>query len=174
MRPAPGVAAAGLIALVMGTGSAEGATAQVGVAAPMQKVMIEGQRLGWPFQAEYEGRLAGSYSLELARNEQEAFQVVVIPDQRLTNARVTVSPLQPTGGQGGFLGTVEAWLVGYVRCSDQPRSDLNIQYPPYLVNYTGGWWPDPLRTFTNSCTVNASDRVAWWANVLRLRGAGSR
>lgn len=68
------------------------AAVQVGVATPMRKVMIEGQRLGWPFQAEYEGWLADSYSLALARNEYEAFQVVVIPDQNLTNARVTSGP----------------------------------------------------------------------------------
>lgn len=145
-----------------------GAAVQVGVATPMQKVMIEGQRLGWPFQAEYEGWLASSYSLSLAQNEQEAFQVVVIPDQNLTNARVTVSTLQPQSGQGVFNGTVDVWLVGYVRCSDQPRSDLNIQYPPYLVDYKGGWWPDPLLTFTNSCNVNADDRVAFWVNISTL------
>ncbi len=141
------------------------AAVQVGVATPMQKVMIEGKRLGWPFQAEYEGWLANSYSVSLARNEHEAFQVVVIPDQNLTNARVTVSTLQPQNGQGAFNGTLGVWLVGHVRCSSQPRSDLNIQYPPYLVDYKGGWWPDPLLTFTNSCSINANDRVAYWVDV---------
>ncbi len=141
------------------------AAVQVGVATPMQKVMIEGQRLGWPFQAEYEGWLADSYSMALARNEHEAFQVVVIPDQNLTNARVTVSTLQPQSGQGAFNGTVAVWLVGHVRCSSQPRMDLNIEYPPYLVDYKGGWWPDPLLTFTNQCNINANDRVAFWVNV---------
>jgi hypothetical protein len=138
---------------------------QIGVATPMQKVMIEGQKKGWPFEAQYEGWLAGSYSLSLARNEHEAFQVVAIPDQNLTNARVTVSTLQPQSGQGPFNGSVNVWLVGYVRCSSQPRSDLDIQYPPYLVDYKGGWWPDPLLTFTNTCNITANDRVAYWVNV---------
>jgi len=165
MRLATGALIAAWVFLTTGSGSTQAVTVQVGAAAPMQKVMIEGQRLGWPFLPQYEGQPAGGYSLELAKNEQEAIQVVVIPDARLTNARVTVSPLQPTGGQGAFKGTVDVWLVGHVRCSEQPRSDLNIQYPPYLVNYTGGWWPDPLLTFTSTCTVNANDRVAWWVNV---------
>jgi hypothetical protein len=98
MRPSIRFALAGVIVLgCLSTGTQ--AAVQVGVATPMQKVMIEGQRLGWPFQAEYEGWLANSYSVSLARNEHEAFQVVVIPDQNLTNARVTVSALQPQGGR---------------------------------------------------------------------------
>lgn len=167
MRAAARFLSAGLVIGLYLPGSSQAAV-QVGVATPMQKVMIEGQRKGWPFQAQYEGWLASSYSLSLARGEHEAFQVVVIPDQNLTNARVSVSTLQPTGGQGAFNGTVSVWLVGYVRCSDQPRSDLNIQYPPYVVNYTGGWWPDPLLTFKNSCNINANDRVAFWVDVHAL------
>ncbi len=137
---------------------------QVGVASPMVKVMIEGGHAdrNWPF----EGTLGvTSYSLFLAKNEHEAFQVAIFPDQTLTNAQVTVSALQPAGGQGAFNGTVNVWLVGHVRGAAQPISDLNIDYPAYLDNYTGGWWPDPLLTFTNTCTVNATDRVAFWIDV---------
>ncbi|NLE60024.1 MAG: hypothetical protein GX616_16860, partial [Planctomycetes bacterium] len=140
----------------------------VGVSSPMQKVMIAGQHKGWPFEP-YEGTFATSYSLALARAEHEAFQVVVIPDQNVTNASVTVSTLQPTGGQGAFNGQVSVWLVGHVKGAAQPRSDLNIESPSYLVNYNitddGGWWPDPLLTFKNTCSINAGDRVAFWVNV---------
>ncbi len=144
---------------------------QIGVSTPMHKVMIKGQHLGWPF-APYEGELASSYNLALARNEHEAFQVVVIPDQDLTNARVTVSALQPQSGQGAFNGTVSTWVVGHVKGAAQPRSDLSIEYPPYLVNYnlthSGGWWPDPLLTFMDTCNISANDRVAFWVNVRTL------
>ncbi|HPD30626.1 MAG TPA: thrombospondin type 3 repeat-containing protein [Phycisphaerae bacterium] len=140
----------------------------VGVSSPMHKVMIAGQHKGWPFEP-YEGTFASTYSLALARAEHEAFQVVVIPDQNVTNASVTVSSLQPTSGQGAFNGQVSVWLVGHVKGAAQPRSDLYIEYPPYLVNYnltdSGGWWPDPLLTFKNTCNINAGDRVAFWVNV---------
>ncbi len=153
------------LALCLGLTTSVSAAVQVGVATSMQKVMIKGQHQGWPFEAQYEGWLGNSYQLSLARNEHEAFQVVVIPDQNLTNARVSVSTLLPQNGQAAFNGTVGAWLVGHVRCSDQPRSDLNIQYPPYLVDYKGGWWPDPLLTFTNTCNIDANDRVPFWIDV---------
>ncbi len=141
------------------------AAVRVGVATPMQKVMIEGERKGWTLEPQYEGSLGNAYGLSLAKGEHEAFQVIVMPDEALTNARVTVSAPQPLVAAGAFNGEVQVWLVGYVRCSDVPRSDLNIQYPPYLVDYTGGWWPDPLLTFTNTCDVNAGDRVAFWIDV---------
>ncbi|HSW45356.1 MAG TPA: DUF4091 domain-containing protein, partial [Phycisphaerae bacterium] len=134
----------------------------------MQRIMIKGQQKGWPFEP-YEGTYATSYSLSLARNEHEAFQVVIIPDQNLTNARVTVSTPQPTGGQGAFDGQVGVWLVAHVKGAAKPRIDLNIEYPPYLVNYNttdnGGWWPDPLLTFKDSCNISANERVAFWINV---------
>ena len=156
------------VALAMAAGGPAPATAavQVGVATPMAKVMIEGDHAdkNWPF----EGVLgATSYNLSVARNEHEAFQVVVMPDAALTNAQVTVSALQPAGGQGAFNGVVGVWLVGHVDVcaySGHPRSDLNIEYPPHLVDYTG-WWPDPLLTFMNSCNINANDRVAFWIDV---------
>lgn len=145
------------------------AAMQVGVATPMQKVMIKGQHKGWPFEP-YEGSFAASCELALARAEQEAFQVVVIPDQNVTNASVNVSPLQPVSSQGPFDGQVNVWVVGHVKGAAQPRSDLNIEYPPYLVDYNltdnGGWWPDPLLTFMNSCNISAGDRVAFWVNVI--------
>lgn len=155
---------AAMVMVTLGSATSQAAV-RVGVATPMQKVMIKGEHNGWPFESQYEGWLANSYNLALARNEHEAFQVVVIPDQALTNARVTASTLQPLNGQGAFDGEVKVWLVGHVKCSDQPRSDLNIMYPPYVVNYTGGWWPDPLLTFTNSCNIEANDRVSFWIDI---------
>ena len=139
---------------------------QVGAAAPMVKVMIKGQHKGWPFEGVLD---PASYNLSLARNEHEAFQVVIIPDANVTNARVTVSALQPAGGQGAFNGTVAVWLVGHVKGATQPRSDLNIEYPPWVVDYNltdnPNYWPDPLLTFTNSCNISAGDRVAFWVDV---------
>jgi hypothetical protein len=137
------------------------AAINVGLATSMDKVMIKGLQNGWPF----EGWQADHYDLSLARNEHEAFQVVVWSDQSLSNVSVSASSLQPVGGGSAFNGTCKVWLVGHIKASDQPRSDLNIQYPSYLVDYTGGWWPDPLLTFTNTCSINANERVAFWVDV---------
>ena len=142
------------------------ANLQVGVASPMVKVMIKGQQKGWPFEGTLDPT---SYSLSMARNEHEAFQVVAIPDANVTNAGVSVSALQPTGGAGAFNGTVNVWLVGHVKGATQPRNDLAITYPSYLVNYNTtdnpNYWPDPLLTFTSTCAINAGDRVAFWVDV---------
>ena len=135
------------------------ATINVGLATPMDKVMIKGISQGWPF----EGWITDHYDLSLARNEHEAFQVVLWSGQALTNASVSVSALQRVGG-GAFDGTAEVWLVGHVDAADDPIDDLNITYPSYLVGYTG-WWPDPLLTFTHTCNINANERVAFWVDV---------
>ena len=152
-----------LIGLVCNLGlpaSLRAGSYQVGFASPMDKVMIKGAAKGWPF----EGTMATSYDLYLARFEHEAVQVVIMPAQTLTNAKVTVSTPQPVGGGPAFVGDVKVWLVGHVDVTDQPLSDLQIDYPPYLVDYHG-WYPDPLLTFTNRCTANAGDRVAYWVDV---------
>ncbi len=136
------------------------AALNVGLATSMDKVMIKAIHNAWPL----EGWQADHYDLALARNEHEAFQVIVWSDQALSNANVSVSSLQGVGGAGPFDGTVQVWLVGHVDVSDDPIDNLDIAYPPHLVNYTG-WWPDPLLTFMNSCNIGANDRVAFWIDV---------
>ena len=138
--------------------AARAADLNPGLATSMTKVMIKGGQQGWPF----EGWTASSHDLYLAKREHEGFQVVVRPDANLTNVRVAASAL--SGPAGAFNGTVGVWLVGHVDVPSDSLSDLNIQYPPYLVDYRG-WFPDPLLTFQQSCSVNAGDRVAFWVDV---------
>ncbi len=145
---------------LLGVPTAARAGFQVGLARPMHKVMIQGARNNWPF----EGWFDDHYDLWLAKNEHEAFQVVVIPDAALTNVTVSVSALQPSGGAGTFNGSVSVALVGHVDVAEDWLSDLNITYPPYLTEYHG-WWPDPLLTFQQTCNINANDRVAFWIDV---------
>lgn len=132
----------------------------VGVATSMDKVMIKGGHHQWPF----EGAVGDTVDLALARNEHEAFQVVIMPDRDLTGATVKVSHPQGTSGQGPFNGSVNVWLVGHVDVSDNPLGDLNAQHPPHLSDYTG-WWPDPLLTFQQVCNIEAGDRVPFWVEV---------
>ncbi len=135
------------------------AAMNVGVATPMDRVMIQGATLGWPF----EGWIADRYDLSLAKNEHEGFQVVVWSGQPLSNVSVAVSPLQRVGG-GTFSGTTQVSLVGHVDVADDPLDDLRITYPAYVDGYTG-WFPDALLTFTQTCNINANDRVAFWIDV---------
>jgi hypothetical protein len=141
------------------------AAINVGLARPMDKVMIQGAQNGWPF----EGWTGTSYDLSLARNEHEAFQVVVWSSAALSNVQVSVSSLQGVGGVGPFGGTVQVSLVGHVDVADDPMDDLHITYPSYVDGYTG-WFPDPLLTFTNTCNINANDRVAFWIDVATVTG----
>ena len=78
----------------------------VGLATPMDKVMIKGQQQGWPF----EGWTSDHYDLSLARNEHEAFQVVVWSDQALSDVNVSVSPPLPVSAPGPFNGSVQVSL----------------------------------------------------------------
>lgn len=136
------------------------AAINVGVATPMDKVMIKGMQQGWPF----EGWTSDHYDLTLARNEHEAFQVVVWSGQALSGVNVSVSALQPVTAPGPYNGNVRVWLVGHVDVTDDPIDDLNIMEPAHLVGYTG-WWPDPLLTFQQTCNINANERVAFWVDV---------
>ncbi len=147
---------------VLGLAVADGASAamNVGLATSMDKVMIKAIHNGWPL----EGWVADHYELALARNEHEAFQVIVWSNQALSNVNVSVSPLTGLNGAGPFDGTAQVWLVGHVDVSDDPIDNLDIAYPPHVVGYTG-WWPDPLLTFMNTCNINANDRVAFWVDL---------
>ncbi len=149
-----------LAALILRAETVLAGSYQVGVAPSTVKVMIQGAARGWPF----EGWTADHYDLYLARGEHEAMQVVVMAIDALSNACVDVSQPQGAQGEGALAGEAKAWLVGHVDVIDQPMNNLNVEYPSYLVNYRG-WWPDPLLTFTNTCNINAGDRVAFWIDV---------
>ncbi len=122
----------------------------VGLASPMQKIMIQ----DFPF----EGHFADHYELALARNEREGFQVVLMPFGRdLSNASVTVSNLVSEQGGGPMAGgQVEVSLVGHVKVGDDQ---------PYRVDYTNAWYPDPLLNFQQECDIKDGEHVAFWINI---------
>lgn len=76
------------------------------------------------------GRIVEEVVLHAARDETEAFQLVVIPNGRVLEG-VEVEPA-PLDGPGGRL-ELEWNRVGYVKTAP----------PSYSVEYVG-WWPDPL------------------------------
>jgi hypothetical protein len=120
----------------------------VGVTGPMRKVMIR----DFPF----EGSIIEVYSLSLAANEHEGFQVVVIPFHRdLNNVTVSVSKLRGRSPAQEFAGETQVSLVGHVKVGDKQ---------PYDVEYRG-WWPDPLLSFQQSCDAHVGEHIAFWIDV---------
>lgn len=120
----------------------------VGLASPMQKVMIR----DFPFCGWFDDH----YELALARNEREGLQLAVMPFARdLDQVKVSVSPLKPVAGGTEFLGDVEVSLVGHVDVADTT---------PYETDYQG-WYPDPLLSFQQSCPAKAGEHVSFWIDV---------
>jgi hypothetical protein len=124
-----------------------GAPFGVGIADSMTKVMIRDLPLVGV-------RVADEARLELAANEYESLQLVVLGAERpLQNVTVTVSELR--GPQGVLPGNaVEVALVGYVK----------TKKPPYEVPYVG-WWPDPILDFQQSASVEPGEAVPFWIRV---------
>jgi hypothetical protein len=134
-----------------------GAAFGVGVADSMTKVMIRDQPLAGVASAT-------GLEVELARNEWESFQVVVLgASQPLT--RVRVEPGEFRHAQNGSVlapGCVTASVVGYVK----------TQKPPYAVPYVG-WWPDPILDFQQECSVSPGEAVPFWLRVQMPREAAA-
>jgi hypothetical protein len=127
----------------------------VGVADSMTKVMIRDQPLAGVMPT-------ARVELDLARNEWEAFQVVVLGAVRHL-ARVRVEPgefrhLRDGTALGG--GAITASVVGYVK----------TRKPPYAVPYVG-WWPDPILDFQQECAVEPGEAVPFWVRVQMPREA---
>jgi len=121
----------------------------VGLQTGMQKVMIK--------DFAFDGHFDNTCKLTMARNEHEAFQVVVIPfPNDLKQVTVSTSPLLSKDGHKPFAGgKVEVSLVGHVDVHDIPRYDADYH----------GFWPDVLIDFQQSCDAQVGEHVSFWVNV---------
>ena len=118
----------------------------VGLESSMHKVMIR----DYPFTGSFDDH----YDLALARNEHEAFQVVVMPFHRdLKDVTVSAGPLEGPNGSAGC--SAEVSLVGHVEVADNT---------PYKTHYHG-WWPDVLLYFQQTCDVRDDEHVAFWIDI---------
>jgi hypothetical protein len=98
------------------------------------------------------------WSIALARNEKESFQVLVLPRQgALTGVRVTpAGDLRAEGGGVFAASQIECHVTGYVKTE---------QRPPYAVSHVG-WWPDPILDFLGPIDIAEDDLQSFW---IRLR-----
>ena len=119
----------------------------VAVASSMEKVL--------PRDMPVSARIQPEIALELARNEHESAQIVVIPfETDLSEVTVTVSTLKGSGERTFSSDAVDVEVVGYVE----------TKQTPYEVPYTG-WWPDPLLDFIDAPDIAKTDAQSFWIRV---------
>ncbi|QOY90201.1 DUF4091 domain-containing protein [Paludibaculum fermentans] len=95
-------------------------------ASPMDKVFLEGPP---PSQT------LSTWTVSMARGEQESFQLLVHADGESLNALSVENSLDGTSHLAAKLS-----LVGYVRTAEGDPRPWAKQEPPTHI----GWWPDPL------------------------------
>jgi len=125
-----------------------GARFGVGIADSMEKVPIHEQPLQAVGSAE-------RVTLELARNEWESFQVVVLgAEEALSEVRVEPGDFRHDDGATLPAGAFTSSLVGHVL----------TRQPPYPVPYVG-WWPDPILDFQTAAPVAPGEAVSFWIRI---------
>jgi glycosyl hydrolase family 123 len=92
-----------------------------------------------------------NYELSLAKNEYEAFQVVIVPpkERELRNVSITVSSENKQ-----LERSIQVAPVGFVK----------TKHPTYSVEYIG-WYPDPILEFASHVNIKAGDVQPFWIRV---------
>ncbi len=98
--------------------------------------------------------MSDTMRLQAARNEREAVQLVLRPQQPLHNLRVTAQALHCDTGETLPAEAVELLLVGYVPVS-QPTDYLGV----------AGAWPDPLPPLDGPIDLAANENQPLWLRV---------
>jgi hypothetical protein len=106
----------------------------------------------------FKGEIGGTLLIELARNEHEGVQLVLMPFRELKKVRVEVSDLRSVEGQILRTENIQVCPVGYV----------NTQKPPYKVDFVG-WHPDPLLSFLKECDLEPLAWQPFWIDVYAAR-----
>jgi len=113
---------------------------------------------------------ARNVSVELARNEYQAFQVALCAGANTTDVSIAVSALKGPGGDE--LPPVKVERVGYVPV-DYPSAYYSIEVPDWcrkvprgagLTDGWAGWWPDPLAP-TSGLRLSPNQTQPVWFTV---------
>ena len=107
-------------------------------------------------------RKDGEIKLWSAANEYESFLLVVRPEKRLDNFRLSLTPF--TDGSGRQLPALQITVrqVEYVRVS-KPTDTWGF----------AGWWPDPLPLLTSPTTLYPRENQPFWITVKVPAGAAA-
>jgi hypothetical protein len=148
---------------------AAGAALQVWEVNPLVKVFPD-----TPPQAQ-----ALAVSVELARNEYQAFQLAICPAASTTHVSIAVSPLKGPGG--AELPPVKVERVGYVPV-DYPSAYYSTEVPEWCrkvprgagaTDGWAGWWPDPLAPGASlDLSPNQTQPVWFTVHAPKLAGPG--
>ncbi len=126
----------------------------IGIASPMTNILPKELIQG---RIEY----GSSISLQSARNEMEASQVVVYsPGKDLSDVKLTWGGLR--GESGAIIGREAVWAA--------PMGFVKTQQPGYPVSYVG-WWPDPILTNLDKFDIVRGDLQPVWYSVRVPEGA---
>lgn len=99
--------------------------------------------------------VAASKAVDVARNESESLQLVVVPfGQSLKNCRIQFGKFSGPGGASLPAQSLDARVVGFVQ----------TRQPAYEVDYVG-WWPDPLLDFMKSVDIEPEIAQTFWVRV---------
>ena len=130
------------------TGLAARTDMAVGFATSMEKIL--------PRVAPFSLTVTNRVALELAQNEKESFQVLMLPCERdLRRVRVRIGDLRADGGALFASTNIKAAPVGYVQTKAEP---------PYGAARVG-WWPDPILDFLDTADIAKNDLQSFWVRV---------
>ena len=127
---------------------------RVGFETSMRKVFIKNDIQ--PFQGKWADQVNNQWSISLAKNEYESFQIVVKANTNLQNVKIIPSNF-------GNLG-VEVHPVGYFKLSRHSH-----QHP----NNPLGWYPDVILTYKDSINIRNGDYQPFWVTIHAPKGISS-
>ncbi len=137
----------------------------IGKATPAEKILPKG---------EFRVKGADRFSIKLARGENEAVQVVVLPDgdRNLKGVSVEVGELRAADGTVLPASAMTAHPVGYVQTKHPgPYSQgFNIAtnlpggYYRSKKPVTVGWYPEPIMTYLDRTDIKRGVAQSFWVN----------
>lgn len=110
----------------------------------------------FPVEVPFQATVARFGAVELAGNETESLQVLILAGkQPLNGVRVSVGSLTRTDGKATLpASSVPASPVGFVKTAK----------PSYKVDYVG-WYPDPILDFLKTFDIKAGEMQPVWVRV---------
>jgi hypothetical protein len=127
----------------------------------------EALRCGWTNSSEKIRKIdfplvstpVGEGSIDVARNESEASQLLILPGKNLSNVEVLARG-RFKSADGSLLpkGAVTVHPLGYLFCEFRGHPDLN------------GYLPDPILTYTSKMDLKAGEWQPYWVEVKVPKG----
>jgi len=139
---------------------------QIGVLDAMSLTYIKNDIQQFP------GRWSNSWSMSLAKNEYESFQMVIKPESDLSNVYITAGDLTDGAGHTISAANIIAYPVGQVEITQAMVNSINSTAahpsPP-----KPGWYADPILNFTKGVDIKAGEYQSYWVTVYAPKSAAA-